>query len=140
VIGNDHTVSLAVEAGQLELNVMEPVMAFNILQSIKILGNVVHVFGEKCVQGITANKERCQDMVERSVGIVTALNPYIGYENATQIAQEALDSGRYVIDIVKEKGILKEKEIADILSPKNMTEPVDYFRRNQVKGSLSLKK
>ena len=127
VIGNDHTVSLAVEAGQLELNVMEPVLAFNLLQSVEILQNVVRVFGEKCVKGITANKERCQEMVEKSVGIVTALNPYIGYEKATQIAKETLDSGRSVIDIVKEKGILSDKEIAVILSPKNMTEPVSQF-------------
>ena len=78
-------------------------LLFNLLQSVEILQNVVRVFSEKCVKGITANKERCQEMVEKSVGIVTALNPYIGYEKATQIAKETLDSGRSVIDIVKKK-------------------------------------
>lgn len=123
VIGNDHTVALAVKAGQFELNVMEPVMVFNILQSLDILTNVVKVFREKCVIGITANRERCQDMVERSVGIITALVPYIGYENATKLAKEVMSSDKTVPEIISEKGIFTPEEMKKVLCPKNMTQP-----------------
>lgn len=132
VIGNDHTISLAVEAGQFELNVMEPVMCFNLLQSVEILSNAVMVLREKCIKGIVANKERCRKMVEYSVGIVTALSPYIGYEKATELAQETLKSGRSVPEMVKEKGLLSESEIKAILSPKAMTEPgilTEYIKK-----------
>lgn len=123
VIGNDLTISLAVEAGQFELNVMEPVMCFNILQSIEILGNATQILREKCIEDITANAERCKEMVENSVGIVTALCPHVGYEKATELAKETLKSGRSVPEIVAEQGLLTEKEISKILSPKAMTEP-----------------
>ncbi|NLZ51829.1 MAG: aspartate ammonia-lyase, partial [Thermoanaerobacteraceae bacterium] len=123
VIGNDHTVALAVKAGQFELNVMEPVMVFNILQSLDILTNVVKVFREKCVIGITANRERCQDMVERSVGIITALVPYIGYENATKLSKEVMSSDKTVPEIISEKGIFTPEEMKKVLCPKNMTQP-----------------
>ncbi|MGI6424299.1 MAG: aspartate ammonia-lyase [Tepidanaerobacteraceae bacterium] len=123
VIGNDHTVALAVKAGQLELNVMEPVMVFNIIQSMEILTNVLKVFREKCINGITANKERCQDMVEKSVGIITALVPYIGYEESSNLAKEVMKSDKTVPELVSEKGILTPEQIKAVLSPKAMTEP-----------------
>jgi aspartate ammonia-lyase len=127
VIGNDVTVTLAAQAGQLELNVMEPVIAFNLLRSIDMLGRACHTLADRCILGITANRERCRQMVENSIGLVTALNPYIGYEKSTEIANEALKSGRSVYEIVLEKGYLSQAEMDDILSPENMTKP-RYFR------------
>lgn len=123
VIGNDLTVALAAEAGQLELNVMEPVMTYNLLQSLDILRNVVLVFASKCVRGITANVQRCRQMVERSVGIITAINPHVGYETATVIAKEAITTGRPIREIVLERGILSEEELDIILNPQEMTKP-----------------
>ncbi len=123
VIGNNLTVSLAVEAGQLELNVMEPVMAYNLFQSFDILSNVLKVFRERCIEGITANVDNCRAMVDRSVGVVTALNPHIGYENACSIAKEAFKTGRSVRDVCLERGILSEEHINIILDPKELTEP-----------------
>lgn len=123
VIGNDHTISLASEAGQLELNVMEPVLVFNLLQSFSILKNGIHVFKEFAVKGIEANIERCQELVENSVGIITAINPHVGYETAARIAKEAINSKRPVREICLEKGILTEDELNRILEPKEMTNP-----------------
>lgn len=123
VMGNDMTVSLAAEAGQLELNVMEPVLTFNLLQSLDILRNVITVFTNKCVKGITANVQRCRQMVEQSVGIITAINPHVGYETATVIAKEAITTGRPIREIVLERGILTEEELDIILNPQEMTKP-----------------
>ncbi|AIC94117.1 MULTISPECIES: aspartate ammonia-lyase [Shouchella] len=123
VIGNDHTISLASEAGQLELNVMEPVLVFNLLQSLTILENGMRVFREYAISGITANIERCKELVENSVGIVTAINPHVGYEVATRIAKEALETERPVREICLERGILSEEELNEILDPKEMTKP-----------------
>ncbi len=123
VIGNDHTVTLAAKAGQFELNVMEPVMVFNVIQSVEILANVVGVFRKKCIVGITANRDRCQEMVDRSVGIITALVPYIGYEGATKLAKEVISTNRSVSEILCEKNIFTKEEIKTALCPKNMTEP-----------------
>lgn len=126
VIGNDQTVSLAAMSGQLELNVMEPVLVYNIIQSTEILTNVLKVFREKCIDGITANREVCKDMVERSVGIITALVPYIGYEEASKIAKEVISSNRRVPEIIAEKGLLDAEILDLILDPKNMTELNDF--------------
>ncbi|TCS79056.1 aspartate ammonia-lyase [Tepidibacillus fermentans] len=123
VIGNDHTISLASEAGQLELNVMEPVLVFNLLQSLSILQNGIQVFTKYLVEGITANTERCKQLVENSVGIITAINPHVGYETASQIAKEAITTGRPVREICLERGVLTEKELDTILDPKEMTKP-----------------
>lgn len=123
VMGNDLTVTLASEAGQLELNVMEPVLTYNLLQSLDILRNVATVFTEKCVKGITANIQRCRQMVEQSVGIITAINPHVGYETATIIAKEAITTGRPIREIVLERGILTEEELDIILNPQEMTKP-----------------
>lgn len=123
VIGNDITVTLAAEAGQLELNVMEPVIAFNLFTSLDMLGRACRTLADRCVDGITANREVCRRMVENSIGLVTALNPYIGYEKSTIVADEALKTGRSVYEIVLEKGYLNKAQLDDILSPENMTRP-----------------
>ncbi|NMA01487.1 MAG: aspartate ammonia-lyase [Clostridia bacterium] len=123
VIGNDQTIALAVQAGQLELNVMEPVIVFNLIQSLTVLTNVVKIFRERCIDGITANKEHCLEMVEKSVGIITVLNPYIGYEKSSLLAQEVLAGNQSVTEIVEQKGLLSKEEIKTIFSPKAMTEP-----------------
>ncbi|RNA70212.1 aspartate ammonia-lyase [Alteribacter keqinensis] len=123
VIGNDHTISLASEAGQLELNVMEPVLVFNLLQSFSILQNGISVFREYAVEGITANVERCREMVETSVGIITAINPHVGYETAARIAKEAITTNMSVREICIERGILTREELDKILDPKEMTKP-----------------
>ncbi len=123
VIGNDVTVTLAADAGQLELNVMEPVIAYNLFTSLDMLGRACRTLADRCIDGITANREECRRMVENSIGLVTALNPYIGYEKSTQVAEEALKSGHSVYEIVLEKGYLSKEELDDILSPQNMTKP-----------------
>lgn len=123
VMGNDQTIALSSEAGQFELNVMEPVLVFNLLQSIEIMTNVFNVFNDYCVDGIVANGETMQEYVDRSIGIVTAINPHVGYETAAQVAQEALRTGRSVRDICAERGILTEAELDVILHPEEMTEP-----------------
>ena len=123
VQGNDFTIALACGAGQLELNVMEPVIVFNLLQSLDILRNVMKVFRERCVVGITANQERCESMVENSVGVITAINPHVGYDVASMVAKEAIASGRSVRSIVLEKGVLTAEELDTILNPHEMTKP-----------------
>lgn len=123
VVGNDLTISMASEAGQFELNVMEPVIVFNLLQSIKIMKNVFTVFREYCVSGITANKERMEAYVNNSVGVITAINPHVGYETAASIAKEAIDSNRPVREIVLEREVLTASELDTILHPFEMTNP-----------------
>lgn len=123
VIGNDLTVTFAAEAGQLQLNVMEPVLSHAIMESNIFLGNALDTLREKCVKGITANKEVCLNMVRNSIGIVTALNPFIGYKNSTEIAKEALETGRSVYELVLEKGMLSQQRLDEILDPKNMLNP-----------------
>ena len=117
VIGNDLTVSLAIEAGQLELNVMGPVLFKNLLESMELLTNGTKVLAERCVKGIKANVERCHELLESSIGHVTALNPYIGYENASIVAKEALTTGKSVREIVLERQLLTEEGVARILDP-----------------------
>ena len=123
VIGNDVTVTLAAEAGQLQLNVFEPVIAFNIFQSVDMLTRSCIVLRERCIVDITANREHIRRMLERSIGVVTALVPYIGYERCTALASEALESGRGVYELVREKGWLSQTELDEILSPDAMTRP-----------------
>jgi aspartate ammonia-lyase len=129
VIGNDITVTLAAEAGQLELNVMEPVIAYNLISSLDLLGRACRTLADRCVRGITANREVCRRMVENSIGLVTALNPYIGYEKSTEVANEALKTGGSVYQIVLQKGYLSQQELDDILSPENMTRPRYIHRK-----------
>ncbi len=123
VIGNDLTITLAAEAGQLQLNVFEPVIAFNLFQSVDMLTQSCIVLRERCVRGITANREHIRSMLERSIGVVTALVPYIGYERATALAREALETDRGVYELVLAKGWLSQEELEEILSPAAMTKP-----------------
>ena len=120
VIGNDTTISFAAEAGQLELNVMEPVITESLFESLVWLSNAIDTLVEECVLGITVNKERCYEMVKNSIGIVTALNPYIGYKTCTKVAKEALDTNRSVYDIVLEQGLMTQEKLDEALNPKNM--------------------
>ncbi|MCM2301279.1 MAG: aspartate ammonia-lyase [Flavobacteriaceae bacterium] len=123
VIGNDLTVTFAAEAGQLQLNVMEPVLIYAILESMALLTNGMDTLREKCIDGITANEEHCRSMVLNSIGIVTALNPHIGYKNSTKIAKEALETGKSVYNLVLEYNILSKEQLDDILNPENMLAP-----------------
>ena len=124
VVGNDVAVAMAVQAGQLELNVMMPTMAYSVLQSITILTNMLRQLTDRCIAGITANEKRNNFYVQATVSLATALNPYIGYAKAAEIAKEAVASGRSIIEIAREKKLLSEQEINDILDPVRMTEPV----------------
>jgi len=123
VIGADLTVTLAAENGQLELNVMEPVIANSLFRSISMLVNGFKVLSDKCVDGITANKEHCRQMVLNSIGIVTALNPIIGYENSAAVAREALATNRSVYDIVLEKKLMDKTLLDEVLSTENLLHP-----------------
>ncbi len=123
VVGNDLTVTIAAEAGQLQLNVFEPVIAFNLFQSIDMLEQACIVLRERCVLGITANRERIRHLLERSIGIVTALVPFIGYDRASAVAREALETDRGVYELVLEKGWLTWEELDEVLSPDAMTRP-----------------
>jgi aspartate ammonia-lyase len=123
VIGNDVTVTLAAEAGQLELNVFEPIIAFNLFQSVDMLARACFMLRKRCIDGITANKERCEEMVHRSVGAVTALAPYIGYEAAAALAKESACNQRPLIDLVVEHGHMSREDAEHVLDPLSMTRP-----------------
>lgn len=123
VMGNDHTICMASEAGQFELNVMAPVLAFNLLQSLKVMKNGIDVFYRFAVSGIEANEEKCKEYVEKSYGIITALNPHLGYETAAQLVKEAMQTGQTVLDICLERQLLTKEEIDEILNPYEMTTP-----------------
>ena len=123
VIGNDLTVSLAAEAGQLELNVMEPVIAQSIFESIEMLKNGMETLQYRCVEGITANQEVCRKQVENSIGLVTALNPILGYDTCTMLAKEALERDCSIYDLVLEKELMTKEKLDNALSPESMTKP-----------------
>ncbi|TMH78183.1 MAG: aspartate ammonia-lyase [Betaproteobacteria bacterium] len=123
VIGNDVTVSFAAEAGQLQLNAFEPVIAHSLFKSLMHLRNGCDTLRERCVTGITANRERMAKTVRESIGLVTALNPYIGYSAASEVAREALATGKTVYDLVLEKKLLSKEQLDEILRPENLTRP-----------------
>ena len=120
VIGNDTTITIAAEAGQLQLNVMEPIIVQCLFESSQWLNNAMNTLADKCVKGITVNTQHNLDVVNHSIGIVTALNPYIGYKNSTKVAKEALETGKSLHEIVVEKGFLSKEEVDKILDPKSM--------------------
>jgi aspartate ammonia-lyase len=120
-IGNDLAVTLAAEAGQLQLNVMEPIIAFCILESQTMFMNAADTLRRNCVEGITANVDICRRYVEHSIGVVTALNPLLGYETTTDLAAEALNSGKGIVELVREKKLLSEEQIRTVLDPNAMT-------------------
>ncbi|KOA80331.1 aspartate ammonia-lyase [Bacillus altitudinis] len=123
VIGNDHTICLASEAGQLELNVMEPVLVFNLLQSISIMNNGFRSFTDHCLADIEANEKRLKEYVEKSAGVITAVNPHLGYEAAARIAREAILTGQSIRDLCLQNDVLTEEELDIILNPYEMTKP-----------------
>ncbi|MCR5745874.1 MAG: aspartate ammonia-lyase, partial [Bacteroidales bacterium] len=123
VIGNDTCITMASEAAQLELNVMEPVLVESIVESQTWMTNALNTLRVECVDGITANKKHCKDLAEHSIGIVTALKPYIGYAKCTEVAKEALVSGGSVYQLVLDKGYLTKAQLDKILDPKNMVKP-----------------
>ncbi len=124
VIGNELCVTMAGEAAQMELNAMEPVMAQCDFESVDILINGFDTLRTRCIEGITANEEKCRAFVHNSIGVVTALNPVIGYKNSTKIAKEAMATGKSVYDLVIEHDILDKKDLDTILAPENMIKPV----------------
>jgi fumarate hydratase, class II len=123
VFGNDTCITWAGANGNFELNVMMPVMAHDLLESIRLLANSAEAFAEKCVSGIVANKERCQELVELSMAMVTSLAPKIGYDRAAEIAKESAKTGKTVRELCLEKKVLPESELKSILDPISMTEP-----------------
>ena len=131
VIGNDMTIALASDNGQLELNVMEPVIAYCLFESIRLLTNGLDTLRTHCIEGIEANVEHCRKMVENSIGIVTMLNPIIGYKESTNIAKEANETGRGVYELVLEHGILTKEQLDRILQPENMIKPVEINLNNE---------
>ena len=130
VIGSDVTVTFASEGGQLQLNVFEPVIAYSLFNSIVMLEKAMKTLADKCIDGITANEQICSDFVYNSIGIVTALNPYIGYENSASIAKEALNTGKRVYDLAMERGLLSKEELDNILTPQNMLNP--HLTRDEI--------
>jgi len=123
VMGNDQCIMACAQAGQLELNVMMPIMGYNLLQSFEVLTNGIAAFTERCVEGITANEARCRALAESSMGLATALNPYIGYLAAAEVAKESLKRGVTLRQVVLEKGYLSAEALDEILDPIAMTEP-----------------
>jgi aspartate ammonia-lyase len=123
IIGYDVTISMASEASELELNMAEPIIAYDLLHGLMILKNACITLAARCVSGITANEDRCRHFVQNSIGLVTALNPVIGYEKSASIAKEALKTGGSVYDLVLQKGWLTKEKLDDLLSPANMTDP-----------------
>nr|WP_028574696.1 aspartate ammonia-lyase [Desulfonatronovibrio hydrogenovorans] len=128
IVGYDVTVSMAAESGDLELNMAEPIMAYCLLHGLMILKNAAIVLNSRCIAGIEANEQRCLEYVQNSIGLVTALNPVLGYERSVAIAKEALETGSSVFDLVLEKGWLTREELDDLLKPENMTRPRAIIR------------
>ena len=123
IIGNDMTITMAAEAGQLELNAFEPIIFYCLFQSIDTIAYAVNTFVDNCVIGITANETRCRYFVENSVGIITAICPYVGYQKAAEIAKEAIKTGESVRKLIIEKGLLAKEQMDEIMDPVQMTEP-----------------
>lgn len=123
VMGNDHTICMASEAGQFELNVMGPVIAFNLLQSLQVMQRALDAFNRFALEGMEANRARCKDYVDRSFGIVTALNPHLGYDVAAQLVKEAMKTGLTIRELILERGLLTPEEMEEILDPIQMTTP-----------------
>ena len=121
VIGNDTTITMAAEGGQLELNAFGPVIFYKLFESLTCLTGAVKTLTDNCIVGIVANKERCETLVENSVGIVTALCPYLGYKKSAELAKEALAKDKRIRELILEYGLLGEEELDKILDPYSMT-------------------
>lgn len=129
VFGNDLTVTFAAEAGQLELNVMEPIIVHSLFESIEMLINAMNTLRVKCIDGITANRDRCRELVYNSIGLVTALNPYLGYDVSTELAATALTTGKGIYELVLENNLMSQEELDNVLHPENMVKPRKFLRK-----------
>ncbi len=123
VVGNDAAVAMAMQAGQLELNVMMPTMAYNVLQSTTIMANMLRVFTERCVRGIEANEARCHYYAESTIALATALNTHIGYSKSADLVKESVETGTSIVELARKKKVLTDAEIDEVLDPMKMTEP-----------------
>jgi aspartate ammonia-lyase len=121
VMGYDSAIALAAQGGQLELNVMMPLIAYDLIHSIEILGHTIAALTERCLKGITAKGDRCAEYAEGSLALVTALNPHIGYLNAAAIAKESLETGKSLRQLVLEKGLMSEEQLAQVLDLQKMS-------------------
>ena len=126
VIGNDLTVTFAAEAGQLELNVMEPIIVFSMFESIEMMTKAMTTLRDKCIIGITANEEHCKQLVYNSIGIVTALLPYLGYETCSKLARKAMETGKGIYDLILEDNLMTKAELDEMLRPEKMIKPVRF--------------
>lgn len=135
VIGNDTTVAMAAQAGQLELNVMMPVIAHDLLEALTVFRNALDAFAEKCVRGITADEERCGEYAEKSLSLITALNPHVGYARAAEIAKEMLRSKRGAREVTRELGLMDDEKLDRVLDLRSMTGPPIYTGEGQLKES-----
>jgi aspartate ammonia-lyase len=123
VVGNDAAVAMAVQAGQLELNVMMPTMAYNVPQSTTLMANMLRVFTERCVKGIEANEARCRYYAESTIALATALNTHIGYAKSADLVKESVETGTSIVELARKKKLLTDAEIDEVLDPMRMTEP-----------------
>lgn len=133
IVGHDTTITMAAEAGQLELNAFEPVVFCNLFESITTLGKAVDTLIVNCITGITANRKHCKDLMESSAGIATALCPHIGYKASAAIAKTAVKTGKSVRELVLEQGLMKEKELEEVLDPYLMTEVGEERKEDEVR-------
>ena len=133
-VGADIATAMAVQAGQLELNVMMPAMAWNVLHSAEILKNTIYVLATKCVDGIEANVDRCRHYANATIAIAAALNPYIGYAAAAEIAKESIKTGRTVTELALDRKLIDEKTLRKILDPMRMTEPAPPLEKTRRKA------
>lgn len=136
VVGADASIAMAASAGQLELNVMMPLVAYLLPSTIHVFGNAIKAFGEKCVRGLKADEERCEDYAEKSLSVVTALNPHIGYLKAAEIAKESQKTGKRIRDLVLEKKLLPKAKLDEILDLAAMTEPGIPGKAGKIRGSV----
>jgi fumarate hydratase class II len=131
VIGNDAAITLAGLSGNFELNVMMPLIAYNLLESIRLLSNATHHFSKKCICGLKADPKRCEEMIEKSLALATALTPKIGYEEAARIAKKAYDQKMTIREVVREEGLFSDEELNQLLHPRSMIAPVKTIKKNK---------
>jgi len=139
VMGNDHAVSLAAEAGQMELNVMTPLIAYDLLWSIELLTNTVRMFRVDCIEGMVVDEKRCSELLENSHALATVLNPYIGYENVAMLVKTALAENKSLKQVLIEKDVIPEKYLKEILDARKMTEP-GVIDRNMIEDIINYRK
>ena len=136
VIGNDSAITLAGLSGNFEINVMMPLIAYNLLGSIRLLANAVHNFSERCIEGLEANRERCEEMIEKSLALATALTPKIGYDEAARIAKKAYERGKTIRQVVEEEGLFSKEDLDCLLDPQSMTAPARSMKKKNLTKNI----